>query len=111
MRRLSEADFLLTFGEPMTRVDDPGVAPPFDFWGYFQEIPESDFEGHDCSAGAVDYVWRDPTGRFEHVLVSSEDNNVFMVLVLDRRAQSVHGHRLLDLRREYGLLRNVTDAG
>jgi len=44
-----------------------------------------------------------PNHRFDHVLVNSEDRNVFMVVVLDREAGKVHGHRLLDLNREYGL--------
>jgi hypothetical protein len=40
---------------------------------------------------------------YEHVLVNTEDQNVFMVLVLDLDAGVVYGHRILDLRREYGL--------
>jgi hypothetical protein len=51
------------------------------------------------------YVLQHPTGRFQHVLVDSEDKNVFMVLVLDIAGSSVLGHRLLDLNREYGLTR------
>ena len=46
--------------------------------------------------GIVDTVYEDPSGRFEHMLVNSEDKNVFMVIVLDRREGFVHGHRLLD---------------
>jgi hypothetical protein len=42
-------------------------------------------------------------GPYEHVLISSEDRNVFMAIVLDREAGAVRGHRLLDLDREYGL--------
>jgi hypothetical protein len=37
------------------------------------------------------------------VLINTEDRNIFMVLVLDQEAGAVHGHRLLDLNREYGL--------
>jgi hypothetical protein len=90
------------FGETRERVgaDEP---PPFDFWPYFEAIPTGDFEGHDCSAGVVEYVWRMAPGSFEHVLVRSEQPNVFMVIVLDRQRQVVYGHRLLDLNREYGL--------
>ena len=42
-------------------------------------------------------------GPYEHVLVNSEDRNVFMVLLLDREAGLVYGHRLFDLNCEYGL--------
>ena len=104
MKRLSEQDYHATFGEPMKRLASE-AAPPFEFWDYFESIPESDFGGHDCSAGAVTYVWEHPTGGFQHVLVNSEDNNVFMVLVLDVSKRVVLGHRLLDLNREYGLHR------
>lgn len=84
----------------------PSGEPPFDYWDYFDSIPSADFEQHDCSAGTVTYVWEHPTRRFQHVLVDSEDKNVFMVLVLDIDSQSVLGHRILDLNQEYGLQRD-----
>lgn len=105
MKQLSEAEFLATFAEPMKRVAS-GVSPPFPFWNYFDAIPSSHLEGHDCSAGSVTYVWEHPSGRFQHVLVDSEDKNVFMVLVLDIPGGVVFGHRLLNLNREYGLTRS-----
>jgi hypothetical protein len=102
MGLLSREEYLATFGETRTRVS-PDEAPPFDFWTYFDAIPVSDFESRDCSAGTVQHVWREGSGRYEHVLINSEDRNVYMVLVLDRLARTVYGHRLLDLNREYGL--------
>jgi hypothetical protein len=102
MKNLTDTEFKDTFAAPMARVGDD-EEPPFDFWGYFSEIPEKDFAGNDCSAGQVDYAWTDFCGNYQHVLINSEDRNVFMVIVLDLAAGSVHGHRLLDLNREYGL--------
>ena len=104
MKQLSEAEFLATFAEPMRRVSSDTPAP-VDFWLYFDSIPAACFGGHDCSAGSVTYVWEDPTGRYQHVLVDSEDQNIFMVLVLDVPNHDVLGHRLLDLNQEYGLNR------
>ena len=101
-RALSQSEFLQTFGQPMRKAE-PDAEPPFDFWGYFESIPKVEFAAHDCSGCKVDTVYREPSGQFEHVLVTSEDKNVFMVLVLDRKAGSVYGHRLLDLNKEYGL--------
>ena len=96
MPLLSETDFQRTLAEPMTRVA-ANDEPPFDFWAYFDQIPDADFAGHDCSSGTVTYVYRHPSGRFEHVLVDSESRDVFMALVLDRERRVVLGHRLLDL--------------
>jgi hypothetical protein len=106
IKQLSEADYLATFAEPMKRLASD-AAPLVDFWNYFDSIPSSDFEGHDCSAGSVTYVWEHPTGRFQHVLVNSEAKNIFMVLVLDIPSCTVRGHRLLDLNRKYGLGRDL----
>ena len=90
--------------QPMKRLpSDAGAS--FEFWLYFDAIPQSEFKGHDFSAGSVTYVWEHPAGNIQHVLVDSEDKNVFMVLVLDISSRSVLGHRLLDLNREYGLTR------
>lgn len=102
MRLLSREQFVSSFGKPMTKVD-AGDSAPFDFWDYFDAIPAADFEGHDCSAGELECVYREPSGRYEHVLVRSKNRNIFMVLVLDLMGKVVYGHRLLDLNREYGL--------
>jgi hypothetical protein len=101
MSLLTTEQFRQTFGESRRRVGDGGS--PFDFWPYFDAIPAADFAGHDCSAGVVENVWRMSPGPYEHILVNSEDRNVFLVLVLDCEASVVYGHRLLDLNREYGL--------
>ena len=105
--RLSDTDFEATFAPPMQQLG-PEAQPPFDFWGYFDEIPEEDFGGYDCSAGDVSYVYRAASGHFEHVLVDSDDRDVFMVLVLDLNEGTVFGHYLLDLPTKYGL-RNADD--
>lgn len=102
MKLLTEIEFHGTFTAPMVRVP-MDAAPPFDFWTYFDSIPESDFEGHDCSEGSVDNAWTDATNHFQHVLISSKTTNVFMVIVLDLHSGMVHGHRLLDLNLEYSL--------
>src|SRR5688572_4933727 len=102
MAMLSAAEFNETFKPPMQRAG-PDEGPPFDFWPYVEAIPEADYGGHDCSDGSVTYVYRDPSGRYEHVLLDSDDRDVFMVVVLDREAKRVLGHRLLDLPTLYGL--------
>lgn len=98
----TEQEFKATYGEPMHRAAAE-ESPPFDFWPYFEAVADSDFQGYDCSEGQVEYVYREPSGRFEHVLVNSNDQNVFMVLVLDRASGEVYGHHLLNLNKEYGL--------
>lgn len=101
VRRLSDDEFRATMGqapEPVGR----DQRPPFDFWTYFCDIPRKDWLGHDFSAGNVSYSYVMPGGRWQHVLVESQDKNVNMVLVLDLPAGRVYGHHVLDVNRLYG---------
>lgn len=100
---LDEVAFRQTCRDPMQRIR-PDSGAPFDFWSYVDSIPNEDFCGHDCSTGSVQYVWRSGDGHFEHVLIDClDDSDCFMVIVLNLHEQRVHGHRLLDLKIEYGL--------
>lgn len=101
MPLLTAEQFRSTFGATRHRIGDD--EPPFDFWPYVDGIPAADFEGHNCSGGNVEVAYRMEPGGYEHVLIRSENRNVFMVIVLDRDARTVYGHHLLDLNREYGL--------
>ena len=101
MALLTAGQFRATYGATRHRVGDED--PPFDFWPYVDGIPATDFDGHDCTDGIVQVIYRMEPSAYENVLIRSEDRNVFMVIVLDRDAGTVHGHRLLDLNREYGL--------
>jgi hypothetical protein len=77
--------------------------PPFDFWPYFDDIPVEHLGGYDFSAGQVTSAWITRRRSFEHVLIRCDTPNVFLVLVLDLRAETVMGHHLLNLNKLYGL--------
>src|SRR5476649_1602791 len=100
MKLLTESEFHATFASPMQRVPLDS-APPVSFWPYFDAIPSDHFAGRVSLEGSVRYAWIDTTGRFQHVLIDTDDQNVFMVIILDLRECSVFGHRLLNLNREY----------
>lgn len=103
MRRLTESEYLATMDcKPVPVGHDD--APPFDFWPYFESIPDGDFGRHDFSDGAVTYAWTMPVHAYQHVLIAGEVTNVFLVLVLDLQRGEVYGHHVLDLRQLYGLI-------
>ena len=100
MPNLSDAQFKETFRPPMRQLP-PESSPPFDFWSYVDGISSADYSGHICQ-GDVSYVWEDSSGKFQHVLLNSQDKNVFMAVVLDLSEGKVFGHHLLDLNELYG---------
>jgi hypothetical protein len=102
MHRISDKEWPEYFAEPMQQLSED-AEPLFDFWPYVERIPAGDFKGFDCSSGQVGYAYRHPAGKYEHVLINSDDRNVFMVIVLERDTLSVVGHRLLHLGELYGV--------
>lgn len=76
---------------------------PVPFWSYYDTIPSEDFQDHTRDSETVSGVWNNASGTFQHILVTTDDKNVFMVIVLDLSQTVVYGHHLLDLNREYGL--------
>ncbi|MDR2173309.1 MAG: hypothetical protein LBE32_03785 [Burkholderiales bacterium] len=100
-RHLTQAQFDATFSAPMRRLSQD-EAPPFDFWPYYDALPHSEFQGHQFS-GDVEYVYENSSGTFQHVLVNSENQNVFLGIVLGMTQKRVYGHRVLDFASMYGL--------
>jgi len=106
MPLLTDEQFKATMDDHPVQVG-PDEAPPFDFWPYFDAIPEAELGGFDFSEGTVSYAWTMPTHGVQHVLVRCDVPNVFLVLVLDLAAGAVRGHRVLDLNELYGLDREA----
>lgn len=101
MALLTRDAFLATMGQDRTALG-PEELPPFDFWPYVEGIPASHLGGFDFSSGRVPHVWATDRGQWQHVLISSNEPNVFLVVVLRTRPPGVHGHHLLDLNELYG---------
>jgi hypothetical protein len=63
----------------------------------------ADLEGHTRYDRFVECVYRSANGQFDHGLVMTKTPNVYLVVVVDLKHDTVYGHRLLDLNREYGI--------
>lgn len=101
-RRLTEGEFRATMTPKMSEVRATAT-DVLDVWPYVRSVPPADLEGHSIYDPFVDGVYRTEDGRFDHVLVMTRTGNVYLVFLIDLADDSFHGHRLLDLNREYGL--------
>ena len=99
---LSEDAFLGTFAPPMRNVTQDATNV-IDIWPYVASVPTADLLGHQVYDQFVEYVYRDATGRFDHVLVMTKTKNVYLTVVVDLVGDVIHGHHLLDLNEKYGL--------
>ncbi|NML04745.1 hypothetical protein [Sphingomonas sp. G-3-2-10] len=99
-RLLSDEAFRACFSEPMRDVTAEAEAI-VDIWPYAAAI-DLDALGVP-HLNDVNYVYRDGSGRFDQVLIGTGRFNAMLVIVIDRWARAIAGHRLLDLNAEYGV--------
>jgi hypothetical protein len=100
---LDEKQFLATFGAPMRDVTREATNV-VDIWHYVESVPPEDLCGHEVYDRFVENVYRDATGRFDHVQVMTKTKNVYLTVVVDLQHGVVHGHHLLDLNEKYGVM-------
>lgn len=102
---LDEEQLLATFAAPMRDVTGEATNV-IDIWPYVDSVPAQDLSGHEVYDHFVEYVYRDATGRFDHVQVMTKTKNVYLAVVVDLQHDVIYGHHLLDLNEKYG----VTDG-
>ena len=95
MSLLSKAEFQATF-KPDMRQLGPEARPPFDFWPYYESIPEEHFGGYGHRKAEVAAVYSDTAQTVIHILIEGDTENMFMILVLDPVKRDVTGHILLN---------------
>ena len=100
MKRLTDEEFNATIAQPMVRIST--TEAPFDFWPYVTALPVTELDSYDFSEAQVSCAYRHPAGTWLHVQVTSNDKNVFLILVLNVDTKEVLGHRLMNLNAQYG---------
>lgn len=106
---LTENAYHGTFADPMRDVTQE-ANNVIDIWPYVSSVPVSDLRGYQIYDHFVEYVYRDATERFDHVLVMTKTKNVYLAVVVDLARHCIHGHHVLDLNEKYGLAAG-TDKG
>ena len=102
-RELSAAEFAACFDEPMVDVtDDEDADLDIDIWPYVDALDPATYGVE--SFDDVDRVYQDARGRYDQIIIETDRPDIFLVVVVDVRSQSIFGHRLLDLNVEYGLI-------
>jgi hypothetical protein len=99
---LDEKQFSETFAAPMRDVTGEATNV-IDIWPYVDSVPAEDLRGHEVYDRFVEYVYRDATGRFDHVQVMTKTKSVYLTIVVDLQHDVVYGDHLLDLNEKSGV--------
>lgn len=98
MRHLSAEEYQSTFSAPMRDVT-LSAEPVVDIWS---DVDRIDDLPAGRTIGDVRYVYRGADALYDHVLIATDAENVFLCVVVDLTARSLHGYRLMDFAAEYG---------
>jgi hypothetical protein len=100
--KLSHEQYQATFAAPMLDVSQT-AEPVLDIWPYVEAVPKADLDGFILSDGVVRYVYQSPSGQYLHILVSTDDANTFLVIIVNLFFVKIIGHYLLNLVQVYRL--------
>jgi hypothetical protein len=108
IKELTEKEYKSTFSEKMDdvtsnkeRMNEEVV----DIWEYVEllEKPKYFIDKDIVEEGFVKYVYRNSANTYDHVLIQTLQNNIFLVIIVSIKTKSIFGHYLLDLNKEYGI--------
>lgn len=99
---LTRDQFLATFSGPNSKID-VATYDAKGVWEYVRTVPQADYKGFEICWGYLPFVYRTSDERYDHIHVSTRTQNVFLMVIKDRRDNSIYGHHLLDLNAEYGM--------
>lgn len=100
---LTEKDFKSTMDSEM--IDITEIAEPIvDIWPYIEVLVKNNLiTEYIYQNGLIDSVYQNEQNTFHHVLIPTDNDNVFIVLVIDIRKEIIKGHIKLNLNKEYGI--------
>lgn len=100
---LTEQEYKSTMTGKMTDVTE-SAEPIVDIWPYVEILTKDKIVlDYVFSNELVESVYTNGDGSFHHVLLPTDNKNLFIVLVIDVIGQRIKGHFKLDLNEQYGL--------
>lgn len=102
-KTLSEKEYIETMGSKMIDVTET-AEPVVDIWAYVKDLVyENIVSDYVFKNNLVEKVYRNDTATFDHILLPTNNENVFIVLVVKLGNATIIGYYRLDLTKEYSL--------
>ena len=78
--------------------------PVVDIWDYVEQLTtDKEVLDYVNREQLVEKVYRNDEETFDHVLLPTDNSNIFVVIIVDLGQKEIKGHFRLDLNKEYGL--------
>jgi len=100
---LTEKEYKETMADEMVDVTIT-AEPVVDIWPYVRQLTlDKVVLEYVYKNELVEKVYRNNKGTFDHVLLPTDNSNIFIVVIVDLEQNKIKGHYRLDLNEEYGL--------
>lgn len=103
IRELTETQYLKTMGNPMKNITDDHNAV-IDIWGYAGALLKHKLiSDYGYKNKLIEAVYSNADNTYQHVLLFTDTDNCFVVIIIDVLHRQIYGHYLLDLNKNYKL--------
>jgi hypothetical protein len=101
--RLTEEEYKSTMTMKMVDVTETAEAA-VDIWDYVGQLTkDKEVLDYVYKEQLVDKVIRNDKATFDHVILPTDNKNIFVVIIVDLTLKTIKGHFRLDLNELYGL--------
>ncbi|WP_047419552.1 hypothetical protein [Cellulophaga sp. Hel_I_12] len=99
---LTKSEFENTFGNKMTDITPMEIEEPIDIWDYVRELTEKKVINQiTYESETVEYVYRNDQNTYDHILLPTDKENIYIVIVINLKMNKIFGHQKLDLNKKY----------
>ncbi|CAN5772329.1 hypothetical protein BH11BAC7_BH11BAC7_25720 [soil metagenome] len=100
---LSAAQLTSTQGPKMVDVTET-AEPIVDIWPYVEQLVKDNVVlKYVLDKQLIEADCRNSANSFDHVLLPTENKNIFIIVIVDTNYRKITGHYRLNLEKEYGL--------
>ncbi|WET00607.1 hypothetical protein [Flavobacterium sp. YJ01] len=80
----------------------------FNIWPYVSKLKSAKVLSKKVKDNDLVYkIYRDSTEKFEHILLSTEDKNNFVTIIVNKKRKKTIGYSILDSDEKYELRSNI----
>jgi hypothetical protein len=103
LKELNKVEYLKTMSNKMINVTLT-AEPIVDIWKYAEilkdekKLPKYVVEKH-----LVEYVYRNDKNTFDHILLRTSKENIFIAIIINIQEKKIFGHYQLNINEEYSL--------
>ncbi len=102
-KQLTQEEYKSTFTARMVDVTAT-IEPAVNIWSYVKQLKKDNLVlDYVYNKQLIEIVYRNDEKTFDHVLLPTSNQNMFMVIVVDLVKVKIKGHFELDLNKEYGI--------